>query len=260
VNAVHACGNHLQTPGLATPIVEALRDDHPQRRSNPRPSNGRHVMKTDLLVHKDVAAELAWDPRLDKKEIGVAVQDGVVTLTGSVSSYVEKLAAERAVEHVVGVRAVANDLTVSVPSGLEHTDTQLAHGVADALAWDIEVPKTIKASVSNGWVTLAGDVQWKYQRDAAVRAVQHLAGVRGLSNDIVVVPQGVAAADVTASIKQALERRADRTAEKIVVNAKDGVVTLTGSVSSYADRRAIEGAAWSAAGVRDVHDEIVVVL
>jgi osmotically-inducible protein OsmY len=218
-------------------------------------------MKSDLQIHKDVVAELVWDPRLDEKEIGVAAKDGVVTLTGSVASYAAKVAAELAAERVAGVRAVANDVTVSIPSGLAFTDTELAHAVADSLAWDIQVPDDkIKASVSNGWVTLGGLVEWQYQRGAALRAVQHLAGVRGVSNNITLGLIGVSATGVSQSIKQALERRADRTADRIVVNAKDGVVTLSGSVSSYGDRRAAEGAAWSAPGVHDVRDELAVVL
>jgi osmotically-inducible protein OsmY len=217
-------------------------------------------MKTDMQLHKDVVAELIWDPRVAEKEIGVAVKDGVVTLTGTVTSYAEKWAAERAVESVAGVMAVANDVTVKFPSDMTHSDTDIAHKVVDALAWDIQVPDDkIKASVTNGWVTLQGKVEWNYQRDAAARAVRYLAGVRGLTNDITVTPKPVSTFDVSRSIKEALERRADRTAERITVQAVNGIVTLTGTVASYGDRRAAEGAAWSAPGVKEVHDELSVV-
>ncbi len=217
-------------------------------------------MKTDMELHKDVLSELAWDPRISEKEIGVSAKDGVITLTGSVKSYPEKWAAERAVERVAGVKAVANDLTVDIPTAFTHSDTEIAHKVVDAFAWDIQVPDdTVKAAVSNGWLTLEGTVEWHYQRDAAARAVQFLAGVKGVTNNIKVVPTHVSALDVSRGIKQALERRADRTAEKISVQTLDGVVTLTGTVTSYGDRRAAEGAAWSAPGVKEVRDELAVV-
>jgi osmotically-inducible protein OsmY len=217
-------------------------------------------MKNDMKLHKDVVAELTWDPRVSEKEIGVAVKDGVVTLTGSVKSYAEKWAAQRAVEGVAGVKAVADDIVVKFPSDTTHSDTEIAHKVVDALAWDIQVPKdTIKATVTNGWLTLEGEVEWNYQRDAAAGAVRYLPGVRGLTNQISVTPKPVSTFDVSLSIKEALERRADRTAERITIQTSDGVVTLKGSVPSYGDRRAAEGAAWSAPGVKEVRDELSVV-
>ena len=217
-------------------------------------------MKTDIELHHDVVAELTWDPSLNEKEIGVAAKDGVVTLTGSVKSFAEKWAAERAVEAVGGVKVVANELTVEIPTELTHTDTEIAHKVVDALEWDIQVPEDkIKATVTNGWLTLEGDVEWNYQRDAAARAVRFLAGVKGVSNNIKVTPKEVSTFEVSRSIKEALERRADRTADRIDVQTHNGVVTLKGTVSSYGDRRAAEGAAWSAPGVKEVKDELAVV-
>lgn len=217
-------------------------------------------MKTDMQLHKDVLSEITWDPRVKEKEIGLAAKGGVVTLTGSVESYAEKWAAERAAERVAGVKAVANDLAVTIPSAFSRADTDIAHKIVDSLAWDIQVPHDkIKSKVTNGWVTLDGEVEWQYQRDAAARAVRNLTGVCGVTNLIKVTPQRVSSHDVSKSIKEALERRADRTAERIVVEATGRVVTLTGNVASFGDRRAAEGAAWSAPGVAEVRDELSVV-
>jgi osmotically-inducible protein OsmY len=217
-------------------------------------------MKTDIQLHKDVLAELTWDPRVSEKEIGIAAKDGVVTLTGTVPSFADKLASERAAERVVGVKAVANELTVKLSRTAVKSDTEIAHRVVDSLTWDIEVPHDkIKASVMNGLVTLEGQVEWQFQRDAAARAVRNITGVLGVNNIIKLAPKPVSTFEVSRGIKEALERRADRTADHIIVDAKDGVVTLTGSVPSFVDRRAAEGAAWSAPGVKEVRDALAVV-
>jgi osmotically-inducible protein OsmY len=218
-------------------------------------------MKIDIQLQSDVRAEIAWDPRVHDKEIRVAAADGVVTLTGSVPSYADKVAAERAAERVLGVKAVANDLAVAVPVTYQRSDTDIAQAVVNALEWDVQVPDTkIKAAVTNGWITLEGGVEWRYQRDAAACAVRYLAGVRGVTNDITITAKRVVSDDVSKAIKQALERRADRTAEHISVEMIGSVVTLTGSVPSFGDRRAAEGAAWSAPGVTDVNDELAVTI
>ena len=218
-------------------------------------------MKSNIQLQHDVVAELAWEPRIDEKHIVVDAVDGVITLSGSVPSFAQKWDAERAAERVLGVRSVANELAVSPTPAAQRTDTQLAHSVADALSWDIQVPDDkIKSAVSNGWVRLEGTVEWRYQRDAAMRAIRNIVGIRGVTNEIIVKPQPVSTFDVSREIKQALERRADRTADTISVEASDGVVTLKGTVSSFGDRRAAEGAAWSARGVKDVKDEIAVLI
>lgn len=219
-------------------------------------------MKNDIQLHQDVLAELHWDPRLYEcvNDIGVATNDGVVTLGGSVSSYVEKLALERAAERVAGVKRVINEVTVSVPIRHARSDTELTQRITDALAWDVEVPRNaVTASVGDGWVTLDGQVEWQYQRDAAARVVRSLVGVRGVTNDIRVMAKPVSPEDVSRTIKEALERRADQTASRIIVDMAGGVVTLTGSVPSFGERRAAEGAAWSAPGVTEVRDALAVV-
>jgi VCBS repeat-containing protein len=216
-------------------------------------------MKTNEQLRSDVRTELAWDPSIDEKDVRVAAADGVVTLSGTVPSYAGKWAAERAAERVFGVKVVANELAVAVPVPLRRSDTAIAQAVADALGWDVQVPEAaVKAAVTNGWVTLEGDVEWRYQRDAAARAVRNLSGVRGTTNNIKITAQHPSSHDVSKAIKEALERRADRTAEHILVDTVGTIVTLSGTVPSFSDRRAAEGAAWSAPGVTEVHDNLAV--
>ena len=218
-------------------------------------------MKTDAQLHRDIVDELEWDPMIREKEIGVAVSDGVVTLSGSVASYAEKFAVERGIERIAGVKAVANELEVRLPSASFRTDTDIAHKVVEALQWDVLVPdQKILARVTDGWVTLEGEVEWDYQKQAALKAIRNLTGVRGVRNLIKVTPTFVSPFDVSQKIKDALRRRADREASRITVTAENNVVTLKGQVPTFADRRAVEGAAWSAPGVRDVRDEIDVAI
>jgi osmotically-inducible protein OsmY len=216
-------------------------------------------MKTDAQLQKDIIDELRWEPRITDREIGVAVKGGVVTLMGAVPSYSDKYLAEMVVEGFAGVKAIANDLTVKLPSTSVRTDTEIAHQVVTALLWDVNVPETkVKARVADGWVTLEGDVDYAFQRQEAYYAVRNLTGVRGVTNLITVTPAHVSTYDVTQNIKDALRRRVEQDVEKIIVTAKDHVVTLSGSVPSFAERRAAESAAWSAPGVKDVRDNLVV--
>jgi osmotically-inducible protein OsmY len=216
-------------------------------------------MKTDSQLQKDVIDELRWDPSITEKEIGVAVKDSVVTLTGSVPSYAEKYNVDRVVERIAGVKAFANELKVGLPSLSMRSDTDIAHKAVDALEWDVNVPNDkIKVRVSDGWILLEGEVQWAYQKEAAMRAVRNLTGVRGVSNLLQVVPATVSTYDVTQKIRDALRRRAEQDASRISVSTANNVVTLKGFVPTFSERRAAEAAAWSAPGVREVHDELVV--
>lgn len=215
-------------------------------------------MRTDMQIQKDVIDELRWNPSVTEKEIGVAVADGVVTLTGFVPNYAQRFEAEVAAERVVGVKAVACELTVRLPATSIKSDTDIAHKAVDALAWDVVVPDDkIKLRVVEGWITLEGDVEWQYQREAAFRAVRYLAGVRGVTN-LIHVKSKVSSFEVSRAIKDALRRSAELDAEKVVVAAADGVVTLKGNVRSYAERQDAERAAWSAPGVTKVVDELFV--
>ena len=215
-------------------------------------------MKSDLQLHKDVIEELRWDPRVNEAEIGVSAKGGVVTLTGSVETYAQKFAAERAVERVTGVRAIAEELHVRPTSTRLYDDTEIAHAAVKALAWNIEVPADkVTAKVEGGWVTLRGEVHWNFQRLAAERAVRYLGGVKGLLNLIEVKPV-VSAVEVKSKIEAALKRSAELDAKRITVDAADGKVTLKGNVRSWTEREDAENAAWAAPGVKAVEDRLVV--
>lgn len=215
-------------------------------------------MKTDNQLQRDVEEELRWDPRISESEIGVAVKDGVVTLSGTVRNFAQRTAAEHAVERLSGVRAVADELRVKLPGTVDLTDTDIAHRAVNALKWDVEVPDSkIKMRVDKGWIMLDGDVEWQFERLAAERAVRYLTGVLGVTNNIKIMPR-VSAFDVSARIKDALRRTADADAKQIEVEAKDGTVTLRGSVHSWKDRADAERAVWGAPGVTTVDDRLTV--
>jgi osmotically-inducible protein OsmY len=215
-------------------------------------------MKSDTQIQRDVVEELRWDPQTSTAELGVAVKDGVATLSGAVRSYAQKLAAERAAERVAGVRAIAEDLTVKLDGLGTRTDTEIAHSVVNALRWDSRVPDDkLTARVENGWITLGGTVEWKFQSDAAERAVRYLLGVRGVSN-LIEVRSPVSPSAVQSRIEAALKRNAELDAKRITVESKDGRVTLRGNVRSWTERRDAENAAWAAPGVTHVVDCITV--
>lgn len=216
-------------------------------------------MKTDLQLQREVLDELKFEPSIREMEIGVAAKDGVVTLTGFVDSYAEKMSAEHTAERVNGVKAVADEIQVKLPGLYQRNDTDIAHAAVNALRWDIQVPDDhIKTTVENGWIHLDGEVEWQYQKWAAERAVRNLMGVRGVTNVIRVKPKKASSYEVSQKIKDSLRRHAERDADKITIEAKDGLVTLRGTVSSFAERQDAERAAWQAPGVTKVDDFLFV--
>jgi len=215
------------------------------------------TIKSDEQLKQEVLGELRWDSRVKETEVGVTVNEGVVTLTGTVDNYAKKIAAQEAARRVVGVLDLANDLRVKLPGSLIRDDTEIARAVRYVLEWDVLVPdQRIFSTVSDGWVTLEGSVDNLREREDAERAVRFLLGVRGVSNELVVSEQGVEPEEVRAVIEEALERRAERAAAHIKVTVDDGAVTLAGSVRSWAEKRAIMGAVSHAPGVRTVHDHL----
>lgn len=217
--------------------------------------------KHDSQIQQDVLNELRWDTRVEPNDVGVTVHGGVVTLTGTVSSWAKKLAAAEAAHRVSGVLDVANDLTVKLLDGATHDDADIAAAVRHALKWDVFVPdERIQSTVTDGFVTLTGHVESATQRADAARAVEHLVGVRGVDNRITVQQAaGVSADEIRGSIQNALERHVDREAKQIRIEVEGGRVTLQGEVDSWGQRQAVVGAAWGTRGVNTVIDHLRVV-
>jgi osmotically-inducible protein OsmY len=214
---------------------------------------------TDRELQEHVQNALDWEPSIDAAEIGVSVDSGVVTLRGDVKSYAEKAAAERVTVGVYGVKAVANDINVRLGGEQQRTDTEIAQAVVSALKWNTVVPdEKITVTVSNGLVTLKGQVDWEYQRAAAANVVRDLTGVRGVANSIAVKPH-VSVVDVKTKIEAALRRSAEVDARRINVAVADGKVILSGNVHSWSERTEARQAAWAAPGVKEVEDHIAVV-
>lgn len=215
------------------------------------------MKKTDSEIQQAVLRELKWDTRVKETDVGVEVDAAVVTLTGTVSSWAERLAAQEAAHRVIGVLDVANDVQVKVAGSADRSDTDIAHAVRHALEWDVLVPETrIRSTVSSGWVTLEGEVEYWSEREDAEKAVRNFAGVRGVSNKIEVKPPPMLPHDVRHSIEEALERQAEREAQRIDIDVRDGRVILEGVVHSWAEREAVIGAARGTAGVRAVEDQL----
>lgn len=213
-------------------------------------------MKTDMQLKTDVSDELAWNPAIDAAAIGVAVHEGVVTLTGQLNTFAEKHAAERAVRRVAGVRAIAIDLDVKLAPGHKRSDAEIAEVATAAMRWHSMVPDDcVKVKVENGWVTLSGELEWGYQYASAEQAVRPLLGVRGLTNDITVKPR-VSARNLGGQITAALTRQALREAHHIGVEVEGAIVTLSGKVHSLAEHDAAIGTAFSARGVSRVVDNL----
>ncbi len=214
-------------------------------------------MKTDTEIQQAVLQELKWDSRVEETDVGVEVDSGVVTLTGCVSSYAKRMAAQEAAHRVHGVLDVANDVQVTIPGSHARTDTEIAQAVRRALEWDVLVPADhIESTVAAGAVTLEGTVELGHQREDAERAVRHLAGVRWVINKLLVSGPTPEAEDVRQEIEGALERRAERAAKHVNVVVRNGEVTLSGPVHSWAEREAVVGAARFTPGVRAVDDRL----
>ncbi|MGA7795375.1 MAG: BON domain-containing protein [Candidatus Acidiferrales bacterium] len=216
-------------------------------------------MKTDKQLQCDVLDELQYEPSVDASKIGVIVQNGIVSLTGTVASYAEQNAATYAAERVAGVKAVANETKVELPSMHQRDDADIAQAVLNALKWHVWVPQdSIKISVERGWVTLEGTVNSKFQRTSADDAVRYLTGVNGLTNLIKVNQPAINSSEVKLKIENALRRATEVEAAHIKVDVQGNKVILRGHVRSWAERSDAERAAWAAAGVDQVEDNLTI--
>jgi osmotically-inducible protein OsmY len=212
--------------------------------------------RTDEQIQMDVLNELKWEPRIQPNEVGVSVKDGVVALTGWVDSYTKKWSAEEAALRIRGVKAVANDIEVRLPSSSERTDADIAAAAIHALEWDAFIPSgKVKVSVAKGWVTLKGEVDWQFQKTHADKVVRRLTGVRGVTNLVTVKPR-VAPSQLKQRIEEALLRTARNDAQRITVDVQGSRIVLSGTVRSWVEKREAERVAWSAPGVTEVENRI----
>ena len=219
----------------------------------------RELMKKDKQLQKDVMEQLAFDPAVHSESIGVSVNDGVVTLSGSVPSYTEKFAAENRTFRVAGVKSVVEEIEVNIPSIFTQSDQEIAKAAADALKWNVLIPSAIKASVHDGIITLKGEVEWAFQKETSQEAVRHLRGVKGVVNMISLQTKPVASpSEVKSRIEKALTRAAKDEAKNIGVTVNDSTVVLSGHVRSHDEQDEARWAAWAIPGVSKVENHLVI--
>jgi osmotically-inducible protein OsmY len=213
-------------------------------------------MKTDADLKRDVEAELSWEPSIRSTAIGVAVKDGVVTLTGHIETYAEKYAAEKVLRRIAGVKAIALELDVRLSPQHRRSDTDIAVAAEQSLKWNTLVPDQVRLTVDHGWITLRGEVDWDYQRRSAEKAMRSLMGVVGVSNEMTIKERMATKADLQGRIGDALKRQLERELKNITIDVSGSTVTLRGRVNSWHERDAAQGVAWSAPGVRVVVNEL----
>ena len=216
------------------------------------------MVMTDSSLQDAVMRELNWEPRVNAAHIGVSANNGAVTLTGEVSSFTARNQAVRAAERVYGVRAVADELTIKLYGPHHHGDSEIAEAVSRALRWNNEVPENVEAEIKDGFVTLVGQAEWQYQRDASMRAVRDLRGVTGVSNQVRIVNPHATPTDVEQRIRQAFERNARLDARHVDVSITGGTAHLHGHVHSIFEKHVAENAAAGAPGVSHVDDHLLV--
>ena len=213
-------------------------------------------MKSDAQIKSDVIAELKWDAEVDETKIGVAVSNGAVTLSGHIPTFRQKIEAATAAKRVAGVLAIVNNIDVMLDREFRTTDEGLAERIANVLKWNVSIPgKEIKATVKNGVVNLAGQVDWQYQRANILRNIEHVGGVVNVIDHITLKPAATAT-DVQKKIKDALTRHADVEASNVTVSVANGIATLSGTVESMEEMDRVEDAAWTAPGVSKVVDNL----
>ena len=219
-------------------------------------TSARTQPTSDLELKEEIQEVLRWEPSIDDREIDVSVKDGVVTLTGTVGNFFVKWEAESAAKRIYGVMAVANDVEVQLPAGGRRSDTDIARAAAEALTWNVSLPADrVDVTVSDGWITLNGEVDRGYQKAAAETAVRRLLGVRGVTNEVTVKPSAVPT-DIKAKIEAAFRRSADVDAQRIWVEVEGGHVTLRGNARTWAERDEAERSVWAAQGITSVENRI----
>jgi osmotically-inducible protein OsmY len=213
-------------------------------------------MKIDSQLQRDVMEELRWEPKVDPAHIGVTAKNGVVTLTGSVPNYSQKLAAEAAARRVAGVKAIAEEIEVRFVGDPPTSDPEIAQRIVNMLKWDVDVPDDIQVKVEHGRVTLTGEVDWNYQKAAAAKQAGRVAGVKSVTNMIAMKPK-VSPTDVRQRIMSAFTRSSALDANALDIAVEGGTVKLSGTVRGWNERKIAENAAWAAPGVTKVKDEIM---